>query len=94
MSYEINGNPEQYLFFCTNQQHTPSARRRGVARAILRELEQQAAELGYRTIRAESGNRQPEAVSLYEDAGFYRVPPFGSHAHDPISIFFEKTLSV
>ena len=72
----------------------PTARRQGVARAILRELERRAAEFGYRTIRAETGNRQPEAVSLYEDAGFYRVPPFGSHANDPISIFFEKTLSV
>ncbi|MEI6198092.1 MAG: GNAT family N-acetyltransferase [Verrucomicrobiota bacterium] len=71
----------------------PTARRQGVAGAILRKLERQAAEFGYRSIRAETGNRQPEAVSFYKDAGFYRVPPFGSHANDPISIFFEKTLS-
>jgi GNAT superfamily N-acetyltransferase len=72
----------------------PTARRRGVARAILSELERRAAEFRYRTIRAETGDRQPEAISLYEDAGFSRVPPFGSHANDPVSIFFEKTLSI
>jgi GNAT superfamily N-acetyltransferase len=71
----------------------PSARRRGIARAILRELERSAAEFRYGTIRAETGNRQPEAISLYEDCGFQRARPFGSHAHDPVSIFFEKTLS-
>src|SRR3954471_11891383 len=33
----------------------PSARRRGVARAILNELEHRAAHFGYRTLRAETG---------------------------------------
>ncbi len=71
----------------------PTARRRGVARAILGELERRAAEFGYRTIRAETGDRQPEAIALYESFGFLRTSPFGSHAEDPVSIFFEKLLS-
>jgi putative acetyltransferase len=57
------------------------------------ELQRRAVEFHYRTIRTETGNRQPEAISLYEDSGFCRVLPFGSHANDPVSIFLEKTLS-
>jgi GNAT superfamily N-acetyltransferase len=54
-----------------------NARRRGVGRAILAELERLAAEHGYRTLRLETGNRQPEAVALYERHGFRRIPAFG-----------------
>lgn len=70
----------------------PSARKRGIARAILNELERWAARFGYRVIRAETGNRQPEAIALYESCGFGRTSAFGSHAEDPVSVFFAKSL--
>lgn len=71
----------------------PAARRQGIARAILYVLEMRAREFGYRVLRAETGNRQPEAIALYAQFGFYRTAPFGSHAEDPVSVFFEKLLS-
>ena len=71
----------------------PAARRCGVGRAILSELERCGIELGYRVIRLETGNRQPEAITFYESLGFQRATPFGSHASDSVSLFFEKALS-
>jgi putative acetyltransferase len=70
----------------------PEVRRQGVARAILARLEQLAVESGYRTLRLETGNRQPEAVALYEAYGFVRIPPFGRFIGNPVSICFEKPL--
>ena len=66
------------------------ARRLGIARRILTELEHFAAEYDYRVIRLETGNRQPEAVALYEKYGFYRIGPFGKYVENPVSIYFEK----
>jgi GNAT superfamily N-acetyltransferase len=71
---------------------TPSMRRRGIGRAILAELERRAVEFRHRVIRLVTGNRQPEAVSLYESSGFHRIPAFGARAADPVSLFFEKEL--
>ena len=70
----------------------PEFRRRGLARRLLAALEQRAADLGFRLIRLETGKRQPEAVALYEASGYRRIPPFGRHAGDPMSVCFEKAL--
>lgn len=67
-----------------------NARRLGVGRSILKELEQLAAKFDYYTIRLETGNRQPEAIALYERYGFRHIPPFGKYVGNPISICFEK----
>ena len=69
-----------------------SARRRGIARCLLAELERIAIDFGYGAVRLETGNRQPEAIALYESCGFHRIPPYGPHVHDPLSICFEKSL--
>jgi GNAT superfamily N-acetyltransferase len=70
----------------------PSARRRGVSRAILIALEAAAHDLGYRRIQLETGVRQPEALALYESAGWHRIPAYGQYAVDPLSICFAKDL--
>jgi GNAT superfamily N-acetyltransferase len=70
----------------------PAARRRGIARRLLSELEQQAGEFGYSILRLETGNRQHEAIALYESRGFHRIAPYGWHARDPLSICFEKAV--
>jgi putative acetyltransferase len=70
-----------------------SARRLGVGCRILAELERLAAEFGYRVIRLETGNRQPEAIALYERSGFHRIPPFGKYISSPVSICFEKEVA-
>ena len=71
----------------------PEARRRGVSRRILDRLEQAAAELGYRSIRLETGSEQPEAVALYEAHGWYRITPYGRYQDSPSSICFAKDLT-
>ena len=70
----------------------PSARCRGIARAILMKLEQLASDCGYELVRLETGKRQPDAIHLYETAGYHQIDPYGRHAEDPMSICFEKTL--
>jgi len=71
----------------------PEGRRRGLARRILRKLEQRAVEFGYRTIRLETGVAQPEAIALYEACGYRRIPPYGPFVGNPSSVCFEKFLN-
>lgn len=73
---------------------TPSLRRRGVGAALLAALEEEARRLGYRRLRLETGDQQPEAVALYAQAGYARIDPYGPFADDPSSIYLEKTLTL
>jgi len=70
----------------------PALRGRGVAQAILAFLEAQAAGRGIALVRLETGYLQPEALRLYERAGYSRRGPFGSYRPDPNSVFMEKRL--
>jgi putative acetyltransferase len=70
----------------------PPWRRGGVARAILGELFGQARSRGLRILRLETGNAQPEALALYERAGFRHRGPFGHYREDPLSLFMELEL--
>jgi GNAT superfamily N-acetyltransferase len=45
-------------------------RRTGLASAVLRELEAEAARRGYRRLYLTTGPRQPEALALYRSAGY------------------------
>jgi GNAT superfamily N-acetyltransferase len=69
------------------------ARRRGVARALLAALEQASLDLGCPTLRLETGLRQPEAIALYQEAGYERIPNFGYWADSPEAVCFEKPLA-
>jgi len=69
------------------------ARRGGVAGALLQCLEAEALELGYDTLRLETGQRQQPAMALYEAHGFRRIAAFGPYAGDPTSVCFEKRLA-
>lgn len=70
----------------------PWARGRGVARALLSALEHEARVLGAARLLLETGNRLPNAVRLYERAGFMPIPPFGEYQHSPLSLCMEKRL--
>ena len=70
----------------------PRARGRGVAQAMLRLLETIGVERGASVMRLETGNLQPEALRLYERAGYARRGPFGDYDDDPHSVFMEKRL--
>lgn len=51
-------------------------RRRGVAQAVLAEIERLAIEFGYTNVKLQTGPLQPEAAALYERVGYYRIPRF------------------
>lgn len=70
----------------------PAARRRGIARAMLANLEAQARLLGVRLLRLETGLHQPEALSLYASAGYSDAEPFGHYAGAPLARHFAKSL--
>ena len=65
----------------------------GFGRAMLAALEEIARERGYRVIRLETGDGQPEAIALYESAGYQPIPCYGDYAEDPHSRCFEKRLA-
>ena len=70
----------------------PSARGLGVGRAILHALESEAYALNVDRIVLETGERQVEAVTLYERSGFRRIPAFGEYVGSPLSVCMEKRL--
>lgn len=66
------------------------ARGRGVARALLGELERLARELGYAVARLDTGPRQARARRMYERAGYVPIENFNAN---PVATFFgEKRL--
>ena len=68
----------------------PSARSRGVAAALLAELEDTARTLGYTCARLDTGPRQVHALRLYRSAGYVGVPPYNDN---PFACFWgEKRL--
>jgi putative acetyltransferase len=75
----------------------PSARRRGVGKAVLARLEKEARRAGKPMLRLETGIHQVPAIRLYEEFGFRRCGPFGDYTMLPSqritdSVFFEKHL--
>jgi putative acetyltransferase len=70
----------------------PSCRGLGVGRALLEALQGQAASRGLSCLRLETGISQPEALALYERAGFRRRGPFGPYREDPLSLFLQLDL--
>jgi putative acetyltransferase len=71
----------------------PEHRGKGIAKALLTFLENQAISKGCTVFTLETGIKQPEALALYAKSGYVRRGPFGSYTHDPNSIFMEKILS-
>ena len=75
----------------------PTARRQGVAAAVLRHLEGEAKSAGYSVLRLETGVYQAEAIAFYLRAGFEQCDPFGEYlSMSPqaieTSVFYEKSI--
>ncbi len=70
----------------------PEARRTGLARLVLRTLEDSARADGCDVLVLETGLRQPEAIELYESAGYVPVTPFGFYKDAPLSRYFGRRL--
>lgn len=71
----------------------PAARRRGIARALLEHLENEARALGVTRLRLETGLHQPEAIALYANAGYVDGEPFGHYAGAPLARHLAKNLA-
>jgi GNAT superfamily N-acetyltransferase len=70
----------------------PAFRRRGLAQVVLGALERTAAAAGHASVVLNSGARQPEALALYEQAGYDVVPGYGIYACAPGAVFLGKPL--
>ena len=70
----------------------PGARRRGISRVLLEELESRSRAIGYTRLVLETGVRQPEAIALYESAGYESIEPYGYYKHEPSSRCYAKPL--
>jgi GNAT superfamily N-acetyltransferase len=71
----------------------PERRGTGVATAILTALEGEARGRGWSRLVLETGDRQPDAMRLYEREGYTLIPNFGYYADSPLSVCYEKNLA-
>src|SRR5215471_2396734 len=60
----------------------PAARGQGIAKALLRSIEEEARGAGKSVLRLETGTNQQAAIGLYERAGFRFRGPFGPQYRD------------
>jgi GNAT superfamily N-acetyltransferase len=68
------------------------ARGRGLARRMLRWLEEDARRAGRRRMILETGDQQPEAVALYKSEGYLPIEKFGHYREYDSSICLGKRL--
>ncbi len=71
----------------------PTCRRLGVGRRILVELEACARAQGLGRVMLETGIAQPEAIGLYERAGYRRRGVYGDYVEDSLTVYMEKQLA-
>jgi GNAT superfamily N-acetyltransferase len=71
----------------------PDQRGRGLARQLLKFLEDVARKRGFTRAILETGSGQPEAIALYEATGWKRIANFGKYVDNDWSVCFEKNLS-
>ncbi|WP_347925000.1 GNAT family N-acetyltransferase [Pontimicrobium sp. SW4] len=70
----------------------PGTRGKGIATKILNELEEWAAQLGYKRCILETGKKQPKAISLYKKTGYKIIPNYDQYIGIENSVCFEKLL--
>ncbi|HTQ65026.1 MAG TPA: GNAT family N-acetyltransferase [Puia sp.] len=70
----------------------PALRGKGIASAVLMELEKWAGEMNYGKCILETGKKQPEAIALYKKSGYAIIPNFGQYENVENSVCFEKKL--
>ena len=71
-----------------------AARGRGVGRTLMARLEDLAREAGVPRLILQAGNRQPDAVALYEKIGYTPIPIYEPYIETiPFSLCYEKTIA-
>ena len=71
---------------------TQTQRGKGFSKNILSALEKWAQELGYSVARLETGKGQPEAIGLYEKAGYVVTENYGPYIGIENSICMKKKM--
>ena len=67
-------------------------RGKGIAKEIVKELENCLVKRSIFTARLETGIHQHEAIDLYKKLGYSETAPFGDYTKDPLSVFMEKKI--
>ncbi|WP_029298640.1 GNAT family N-acetyltransferase [Chryseobacterium hispalense] len=70
----------------------PDFRKKGLATAIVKELEKWAKELNYKKAVLETSLEQNEALSVYEKSGYVRISNYGQYVGIEKSVCYEKIL--
>jgi putative acetyltransferase len=70
----------------------PEARGRRIATRLMVDAEAIARRLGAGRIKLETGPRQPEAITVYERAGFARIPNYAPYDQWDLSYCYAKAL--
>jgi ribosomal protein S18 acetylase RimI-like enzyme len=72
----------------------PSARRRGLSKVILAELEASARSAGLDWLVLETGQPQTSAIELYRSSGYTEVDgrPYGHYVDEPDAVHLGKSL--
>lgn len=71
----------------------PDARGRRIGGLILDRLGALAVCFGYARVILETGDRQPEAIRLYERSGYAQISCYGAYLDDPHSVCLAKPLA-
>ncbi|WP_316827568.1 GNAT family N-acetyltransferase [Pedobacter miscanthi] len=71
----------------------PDYRKQGIAAKIVTELETWAAEFGFSSTVLETGKKQPEAIALYQKAGYHITPNYGQYIGVENSVCMIKPLA-
>ena len=69
----------------------PEFRGLGIGYSILKELEQWSVELNYVECILETGKKQPEAIRLYQKAGYILIPNYGQYENVENSVCMKKS---
>ena len=70
----------------------PEYRGHGIALKILNELELWATELNYKEYILETGKKQPEAIRLYQKAGYSITASYGQYLNVENSVCMKKSI--
>jgi GNAT superfamily N-acetyltransferase len=71
---------------------TPAVRGQGVARRLLAAIEESARADGRERVILETGDRQPEAIALYQSSGYERIEDFGYYRDHEGVLSFARDL--
>lgn len=70
----------------------PECRGQGIGLKILKELELWASELNFSECILETGKKQPEAIRLYQKAGYAIIKNYGQYENDENSVCMTKAI--